>query len=57
MRLNDDLIDGAELLVFFEKLELTLEAGKLCPESEADCSCCVMYDLQLLFGELVVVDY
>ena len=50
MRLNDDLVDGAELLVFFEKLELTLNTGELCPESVADCSGSVMYDLQLLFG-------
>lgn len=57
VRLNDDLVDSAELLVFFEKFELTLEAWELRSESEADCSGCVMYDLQLLFGELVVVDY
>lgn len=57
VRLDDDLVDGAELLVFFEKFELTLEAGELCPECEADCLSGFVNEPQFFFGELVVVDY
>ena len=57
VRLDDDLVDGAELLVFFEKFELTLEARELCPECEADCLSGFVNEPQFFFGELVVVDY
>ena len=57
VRLNDDLVDGAELLVFFEKFKLTLDTGELLSEDEVDAPCGFIEFFKFFFGELVVVDY
>ena len=57
VRLNDNLIDDAEVQVFNQKGDLLFVARKLYAEGEVDFPCCIEDDLQLLFGKLVVVDF
>lgn len=56
-RLNDYLIDDAEVEVFNQKGDLLFVARKLNAEGEVDFPCSIEDDLQLLFGKLVVVDF
>ena len=56
-RLNDYLIDDAEVEVFNQKDDLLFVARKLNAEGEVDFPRSIEDDLQLLFGKLVVVDF
>lgn len=57
LRLNDYLIDNAEMQVFNQKGQLFFVARKLSAESVVDCTRCVEDYLQFLFGELAVFDF
>ena len=55
-RLNDDLSDGAELLVFTEQFALFFAGRELDAKSEADGVSCIEDSFEFLECETVVVD-
>ncbi len=57
MRLNDYLIDDAEMQVFNQESHLLAVARILRVEAVVYGSRCIEDYLQLLFGKLVVVDF
>lgn len=57
VRLNDYLIDDAEMQVVNQESHLFAVARILRAEALVYCSRCIEYYLQLLFGKLVVVDF
>ena len=57
VRLDDDLVDAAEVQVFNQECDLLVVARKLLAEGEVDGSRGFDDDLQFLFSEFVVVDF
>ena len=56
MRLDDDLVNGAELLVLLEELHLTLVTGELLSEDEVESACAIVDAFEFRVGELIVVN-